>query len=117
MVTDPKPFFTFLLTLLLLFLSLPLSAAEEDGELLDRIVAVVNDDVVLEDEFNKELASIHKKLEEMGSPPSRSRRYASRPWKGSSCASCSCRKRRSWASTWTIRPCSRPSSPLPGATA
>ena len=68
MVTDPKPFFTFLLTLLLLFLSLPLSAAEEDGELLDRIVAVVNDDVVLEDEFDKELASIHKKLEEMGSP-------------------------------------------------
>ena len=67
MVTDPKPFFTCLIITLLLLLSLP-AAAADDSEPLDRIVAVVNDDVVLQSEFNDELADIHEKLREMGSP-------------------------------------------------
>jgi len=54
-----------LLLLPLLWLLAPPAPAQE-RELLDRIVAVVNDDVVLQSEFDRELAEIRRKLEQLG---------------------------------------------------
>ncbi len=64
MVTDPRRL--PLLFLLLLLLPAALTAQAGERQLLDRIVAVVNDDVVLESEFNQELADIHAKLDKLG---------------------------------------------------
>ncbi len=54
-----------LLLLPLLWL-LAFSTPAQERELLDRIVAVVNDDVVLQSEFDRELAEIRRKLEQLG---------------------------------------------------
>ena len=54
-----------LLLLPLLWL-LAFSTPAQERELLDRIVAVVNDDVVLQSEFDRELAEIRQKLEQLG---------------------------------------------------
>ncbi len=55
--------------LLALFLA-PLLASPfaEAAELLDRIVAVVNDDVVLQSELDREVRSIEQKLAQVGAP-------------------------------------------------
>lgn len=56
---------------LLLFLTLSLaagSALAEEPQLLDRIVAVVNDDVVLLSELEEETVRIQQKLQQLGAP-------------------------------------------------
>ena len=68
MVTEHKtsaPFFLLLLLLPLLSSLIPEPAAAEDG-LMDRIVAIVNDDVVLQSELQDETAAIRSKLEQAG---------------------------------------------------
>jgi len=64
MATDPRRLSPLLLLPLLWLLASPAPAQER--ELLDRIVAVVNDDVVLQSEFENELAEIRAKLEQLG---------------------------------------------------
>jgi len=64
MATDSRRLAPLLLLPLLWLLAFPAPAQER--ELLDRIVAVVNDDVVLQSEFDRELAEIRRKLEQLG---------------------------------------------------
>lgn len=52
--------------LLLLLLLLPLTLHAEERQLLDRIVAVVNDDIVLQSEFDSELKQVQAKLAQLG---------------------------------------------------
>ena len=71
MVTDDlyrrlQGWLPFLLALLLLSLGSGMAAAET--QLLDRIVAVVNDDVVLQSELDQEVRSIEQKLAQVGAP-------------------------------------------------
>ena len=57
------------LPFLLALLFLPVSGvATAETELLDRIVAVVNDDVVLQSELDQEVRSIEQKLAQVGAP-------------------------------------------------
>ena len=64
MVTEPKRLLLLPLAALILLFCLPVAA--EESQLLDRIVAVVNDDVVLKSELDRELAVIHEKLAQAG---------------------------------------------------
>ena len=71
MVTDnpygrPQGWLFLLLALCLLSLGSGMAAAET--QLLDRIVAVVNDDVVLQSELDREVRSIEQKLAQVGAP-------------------------------------------------
>ncbi len=71
MVTDDlyrrlQGWLPFLLALLLLSLGSGMAAAET--QLLDRIMAVVNDDVVLQSELDQEVRSIEQKLAQVGAP-------------------------------------------------
>lgn len=68
MVTEQKTFprfFLFSLLLPFLFCFTPGAAIGEDG-LMDRIVAIVNDDVVLDSELREEESAIRSKLEQAG---------------------------------------------------
>ncbi|HID46642.1 MAG TPA: molecular chaperone SurA [Chromatiaceae bacterium] len=68
MVTEQKTFprfFLFSLLLPFLFCFTPGAAIGEDG-LMDRIVAIVNDDVVLDSELREEESAISSKLEQAG---------------------------------------------------
>ncbi len=70
MVTEHKTcvrFFLLSLLLPLLFSFTPASAIGEDG-LMDRIVAIVNDDVVLQSELQQEVSAIRSKLAQAGAP-------------------------------------------------
>lgn len=64
MVTEPKRLLLLPVAALMLLFSLPVTG--EESELLDRIVAVVNDDVVLKSELDQELAAIQEKLSQAG---------------------------------------------------
>ncbi len=71
MVTDdlyrrPQRWLPFLLAFFLLPLGSGMAAAET--ELLDRIVAVVNDDVVVQSELDEEIRDVEKKLAQVGAP-------------------------------------------------
>lgn len=57
---------TRLLAVLCLLLATTLTSARD--QLLDRIVAVVNDDVILESELDESLADVRARLEKMGAP-------------------------------------------------
>ena len=58
----------WLLLLFALFLLCPGSGMAAETQLLDRIVAVVNDDVVLQSELDQEVRSIEQKLAQVGAP-------------------------------------------------
>lgn len=70
MVIEYKLFARYLLSAALLFglfSLLPKASAEETG-LMDRIVAIVNDDVVLHSELQREVSAIRGKLAQVGAP-------------------------------------------------